>query len=71
MFAPWKKNYDKPRQHIKKQRHWKRKWQPTPLFLSGKVHGQKSLEDCSSWGYITADAFMRRVEGCGLVAINW
>ena len=21
MFAPWKENYDKPRQHIKKQRH--------------------------------------------------
>ena len=21
MFAPWKKSYDKPRQHIKKQRH--------------------------------------------------
>ena len=21
-FAPWKKNYDKPRQHIKKQRHY-------------------------------------------------
>ena len=20
-FAPWKENYDKPRQHIKKQRH--------------------------------------------------
>ena len=21
-FAPWKKMYDKPRQHIKKQRHY-------------------------------------------------
>ena len=21
MLAPWKENYDKPRQHIKKQRH--------------------------------------------------
>ena len=21
-FAPWKKNYDQPRQHIKKQRHY-------------------------------------------------
>ena len=21
MFAPWKESYDKPRQHIKKQRH--------------------------------------------------
>ena len=22
MFAPWKKSYDKPRQHIKKQKHY-------------------------------------------------
>ena len=22
MFAPWKKSYDKPRQYIKKQRHY-------------------------------------------------
>ena len=22
MFAPWKKSYDKPRQHVKKQRHY-------------------------------------------------
>src|SRR5574340_433307 len=24
---------------------WKRKWQPTPVFLPGKSHGQRSLED--------------------------
>ena len=22
---------------------WKRKWQPTPVFLSGKCHGERSL----------------------------
>ena len=22
MLAPWKKNYDQPRQHVKKQRHY-------------------------------------------------
>ena len=22
---------------------WRRKWQPTPVFLSGESHGQKSL----------------------------
>ena len=22
---------------------WKRKWQPTPVFLPGKYHGQRSL----------------------------
>ena len=23
--------------------HWRRKWQPTPVFLSGESHGQRSL----------------------------
>ena len=23
---------------------WRRKWQPTPVFLPGKLHGQRSLE---------------------------
>ena len=22
---------------------WRRKWQPTPVFLSGELHGQRSL----------------------------
>ena len=29
---------------------WRRKWQPTPLFLPGKSHGQRSLEGYSPWG---------------------
>ena len=29
---------------------WRRKWQPTPVFLPGKSHGQKSLVDYSPWG---------------------
>ena len=28
---------------------WSRKWQPTPGFLPGKFHGQKSLEGYSPW----------------------
>ena len=28
---------------------WRRKWQPTPLFLPGKSHGQRSLADYSPW----------------------
>ena len=51
--------------------HQKRKWQPTPVFLSGKVHGQRSLAGCSPWGYITEHTCMRRVKGDGLLAINW
>ena len=29
---------------------WRRKWQPTPVFLSGKSHGQRSLVVYSPWG---------------------
>ena len=29
---------------------WRRKWQPTQLFLLRKFHGQRSLMGCSSWG---------------------
>ena len=28
---------------------WSRKWQPTPVFLPGKFHGQRRLEGNSSW----------------------
>ena len=29
---------------------WKRKWQPTPVFLPGEFHGQRSLVGYSLWG---------------------
>ena len=29
---------------------WRKKWQPTPVSLPGKSHGQRSLEGCSPWG---------------------
>ena len=28
---------------------WSRKWQPTPVFLPGKLQGQRSLMGCSPW----------------------
>ena len=49
---------------------WRRKWQPTPVFLPGEVHGQRSLVGCSPWGYMTEHVCMR-VEGDGLVTIKW
>ena len=30
---------------------WRRKWQPTPVFLPGKFHGQSSLVGYSLWGH--------------------
>ena len=29
---------------------WSRAWQPTPVFLPGKFHVQRSLEGYSPWG---------------------
>ena len=30
--------------------HWRREWQPTPVFLPGESQGQRSLVGCSPWG---------------------
>ena len=29
---------------------WRRAWQPTPVFLPGESHAQRSLVGCSPWG---------------------
>ena len=34
---------------------WRREWQPTPVFLPGEFHGQKSLEGYSPWGHKESD----------------
>ena len=34
---------------------WRRKWQPTPVFLPGESHGQRSLVGCSPWGCTESD----------------
>ena len=33
-----------------------RKWHPTPVFLPGKFHGQRSSVGCSPWGHKELDA---------------
>ena len=30
---------------------WRRKWQPTPVFLPGESQGQRNLEGYSPWGH--------------------
>ena len=37
----------------------RRKWHPTPVLLSGKFHGWKSLVGYSSWGCIESDTAER------------
>ena len=34
---------------------WRRKWQPTPIFLPREFHGQRSLVGCSLWGHKELD----------------
>ena len=35
--------------------HWKRKWQPTPVFLPGESQGRGSLVGCHLWGRTELD----------------
>ena len=35
--------------------HWRRKWQPTPVFLPGESQGQGSLVGCRVWGHTELD----------------
>ena len=30
--------------------HWRKKWQPTPVFLPGESQGRGSLVGCRLWG---------------------
>ena len=39
--------------------HWRRKWQPTPVFLPGKSHGGRNLVGCSLWGREESDTTER------------
>ena len=34
---------------------WSRKWQPTPVFLPGKSHQNRSLVGYSPWGHKESD----------------
>ena len=35
--------------------HWRRKWQPTPVFLPGESQGGGSLVGCRLWGRTESD----------------
>ena len=37
----------------------RRKWQPTPILLPGKFHGQRSLAGYSPWGHKELDTAER------------
>ena len=35
--------------------HWRRNWQPTPVFLPGETQGRGSLVGCRLWGRTESD----------------
>ena len=35
--------------------HWRRKWQPTPVFLPGESQGRGSLVGCRLWDRTESD----------------
>ena len=35
--------------------HWRRKWQPTPVFLPGESQGRGRLVGCHLWGHTELD----------------
>ena len=43
-FDPWAKKIP-----------WRRKWQPTPVFLPGESQGQQGLVGCRLWGCTESD----------------
>ena len=45
---------------------WRRKWRPTPVFLAGKSHGQRSLAGYSPWGSEELDTteLITNLENC-------
>ena len=38
-----------------RQKDWRRKWQPTPVFLPGESQGWRSLVGCRLWGRTESD----------------
>ena len=45
---------------------WRRAWQPTPVFLAGESHEQRSLVGYSPWGHRET-----RLEQLGMHACMW
>ena len=46
------RRYNRHRLHLwTRKTAWRRKWQPTPVFLPGESRGQRSLAGYSPWGH--------------------
>ena len=43
---------------------WRREWQPTPVFLPGESHGQRSRVGYRPWGCKESETTERLTHGC-------
>ena len=55
--------------------HWRRKWQPTPVFLPGESRGRGSLVGCRLWGRTESDTTeatwqQQQHQVCNLAALS-
>ena len=50
--------------------HWRRKWQPTPVFLPGEFQGRGSLVGCRLWGHTELDTDWRYLAAAAAVALT-
>jgi len=46
--------------------NWRRKWQPTPVFLPRESRGQRSLVGCCPWGCTELDTTEANVHACAM-----
>ena len=46
--------------------HWRRKWQPTPVFLPGESQGLGSMVGCPLWGLTESD--MTHMRACCMLS---
>ena len=51
--------------------HWKRKWQPTPVFLPGESQGWGSLVGCHLWGHTELDTTDLAAAVAAVAKDNW
>jgi len=51
--------------NLPKEANWRRKWQPTPIFLPGKSHGQRSLVGYGPWSHkrVRHDSVTKQQQG--------
>ena len=51
--------------------HWRRKWQPTPVYLPGESRGRRSLVGCRLWDRTESDRLKRLSSSSSIMTQNY